>query len=178
MPELYSIGHSNRPLDELIDLLTGHGIQLLVDVRRFPGSRRQPHFSRDHLQHVLPEAGLAYAWREALGGRRTGLGERSPNMGLRNAGFRGYADYMQTEAFVEAVAELLDLAEGRRTAMMCSEAVYWRCHRRLISDYLYATRGLTVQHILGPGDPRPHRVTDGAHCTPTGVTYPGIFDDT
>lgn len=173
--DLYTIGHSNREFDVLVEMLSEHEVKLLVDVRRFPGSRRQPQFHRDALAAGLADAGIDYRWMEALGGRRSGFPEAtSPNHGLRVASFRQYADYMQTPAFREAAELLVDEARQRRTAIMCAEATYWRCHRRLISDYLTAL-GHRVLHIMGPGQLRPHKPTDVAQFQATGVIYPPLL---
>jgi uncharacterized protein (DUF488 family) len=175
---IYSIGHSNRSLEELIDLLSRHGVGVLVDVRRFPGSRRLPQFNRTALEAGLARAGLGYEWGEALGGRRNEEARSdSPNHGLTNAGFRAYADYMLTDRFRDAVDRLIERARERPAAMMCAEAVYWRCHRRLISDHLLA-RGITVQHILSPTDVRPHRPTPVARIENECVIYPASLFDT
>ena len=170
--ELYSIGHSTHPLDEFLALLAQHRIELLADIRRFPGSRRYPHFNREDLAAALREAGVGYRWFEALGGRR-GKSDQSvsKNAGLRNASFRNYADYMPSQEFSSAVEQLLEAARGQRTALMCSESVFWRCHRRLVSDYLLA-RGVTVQHIMPSGEIRPHVLTVDAEIEDEVVTYP------
>ena len=169
---LFTIGHSTHPLDGFLTLLTRHDIEALADIRRFPGSRKYPHFHRDHLASALPEAGVEYRWFEALGGRRTGSGGSPRNLGLRNESFRNYADYMSTEAFHEAVGQLLGLARRKRTAFMCSEGLYWRCHRRLVSDYLLA-RSIAVQHIMPDGELRPHTLTAGARIDDGGdLSYP------
>lgn len=170
-PELFTIGHSTHPLDEFLNLLAQHDIEALADVRRFPGSRKYPHFSRDHLASSLPEAGIAYRWFEALGGRRKKTGGSPRNLGLRNESFRNYADYMTTPEFQQAVGQLLELAQHKRTAFMCSEGLFWRCHRRLISDYLLAG-GLTVQHIMPTGALRPHTLTPGARIEDGELSYP------
>lgn len=168
---LYTIGHGTRPIDELVALLHEHAIALLVDVRAFPGSRTNPQFVRAHLERRLREAGIAYAWRPELGGRRRGLGARSPNTAWRNAGFRAYADYMLADAFWDALDELLDDARRRRTAVMCSETLWWRCHRRLIADAATA-RGVSVCHLVKPGTPAdPHRVLSPARIVGDRVGY-------
>jgi uncharacterized protein (DUF488 family) len=168
---LFTIGHSTHPFDEFLKLLALHGIKALVDVRRFPGSRKHPHFSRDHLASALPQAGIEYHWSEALGGRRKSPDIPSGNLGLRNQSFRNYADYMATPAFDQAVSQLLDLARAKPTAFMCSEGLYWRCHRRLVSDYLLA-RGIDVQHIMPSGALRPHKLTEAARIDDGLLTYP------
>jgi uncharacterized protein (DUF488 family) len=162
---IYTVGHSTRGWDEFVDLLRGFAVQTLVDIRSLPGSRKYPHFNSEHMRVALPESGIDYVWLKALGGRRgKGLREASPNTGLRHPSFRNYADYMLTPEFAAGVDELLSLASSSRVAIMCAEAVYWRCHRRLVSDYLVA-HGHTVLHIIGPGKPRPHTLTTEAVVT-------------
>jgi uncharacterized protein (DUF488 family) len=172
--ELFSIGHSNQPLDRFLGLLAQRRIKALVDIRRFPGSKKYPHWSQKTLAAALQEAGIEYHWIEALGGRRSSKrgAPASPNLGLRNQGFRNYADYMLTQEFRQAVVKLLGIAAHKRTAMMCAEAVYWRCHRRLVSDFLLANK-VAVQHIFPSGEVRPHKLTEGAEIGQRKVTYPG-----
>jgi uncharacterized protein (DUF488 family) len=155
---LYTIGHSTRSLDDLIETLQVHAIQTLVDIRAFPMSRRLPQFNRESLGETLPAAGIHYVWMKALGGYRKKVREESPHIGLRNASFRNYADYMLTAEFENAMAELVALAEGSRTAYMCAERVYFRCHRMLVSDWLVA-HGHQVMHIDGTGPVKPHTLT-------------------
>lgn len=175
---LFTIGHSNRPLEAVVKLLKDSGVGMLVDIRRFPGSRTVPHFNRGILEARLPEAGIAYRWLEALGGRRrTPKASPSINTGLRNASFRSYADYMATPEFQEGIEELLRIARSDPTAIMCAEAVYWRCHRRLVSDWLTA-HGWQVLHIQDRGEPKAHVITPGAVLTASGVTYPSPADQT
>ncbi len=178
-PDVYTIGHSNRSSEALIALLQTHAIEVLVDIRRFPGSRRLPQFNRENLHRALAEAGITYVWMEALGGRRPKReGFTSPNVGLRNESFRNYADYMLTDAFRAAMNELEQMAAARCTAIMCSESLFWHCHRRLVSDDLVA-RGGTVIHIFPNGTTQPHALTAGAQVTDGVVTYPGektLFD--
>jgi uncharacterized protein (DUF488 family) len=179
--ELFTIGHSNHPLEQFLDLLKRHQIAVLVDIRRFPGSRSFPQFNQDNLSAALREEGIDYLWLEALGGRRPKSKSSSPssNSGLRNASFRNYADYMQTEEFRQGIDELLKMAASRRAAIMCSESVFWRCHRRLVSDYVTANGG-SVQHIFPNGTIKPHSMTEGADVENGTVTYPGpktLFDN-
>ena len=170
--ELFTIGHSNHPLERFVELLTEHGIEALVDIRRFPSSRKFPHFNRENLASALNECGIEYHWFEALGGRRqSNKGEPSPNMGMKNESFRNYADYMLTDEFRTAVDRLLEIAEGKRTAMMCAESLFWRCHRRLVSDFLLAG-GVTVQHIFPNGATKPHELTNEAKVEDGALTYP------
>ena len=168
--ELYTIGHSTHSLDAFLGLLARHRITALADVRRFPGSRKHPHFGRDVLAPALAGAGVEYRWFEALGGRRRDSGEGG-NAGLRNASFRAYAGYAATHEFRQAVEELLRFARRRRTTLMCAEALYWRCHRRLIADFLLA-RGVAVLHVMPDGRLRPHTLTDGARVEGGVLTYP------
>jgi uncharacterized protein (DUF488 family) len=173
---LYTIGHSTHSLDEFLGLLSRHGIEALADIRRYPGSRKYPHFNRDGLTMALPRAGIEYRWLEALGGRRKGSGGSTRNLGLRNESFRAYADYMATPEFQEAVERLLELAGWKRTAYMCSEGLFWRCHRRLVSDYLLA-KGIVVQHIMPDGELRPHTLTEGARVEGGELSYPSPQED-
>lgn len=152
---IYTIGHSTRPLEELIALLREHGIARLADIRRYPGSRRYPYFSRDALEVSLPEHGIEYIHVPELGGRRKPAGD-SPNTALRNEQFRAYADHMATDEFRAAVDALL--AFDQRTAVMCAEAVPWRCHRNLLSDELLR-RGVDVLHIIGRAEAKRHEMS-------------------
>lgn len=169
--QLFTVGHSNHPIDGFVRLLALHGIEALADVRRFPGSRKHPHFHRDRLAAVLAAQGVEYRWFEPLGGRRRGSGASTRNLGLRNESFRNYADSMATEEFHEAVGQLLELARRKRTAFMCSEGLFWRCHRRLVSDYLLA-QGVVVHHIMPDGGLRPHSLTEGAKIDAGSLSYP------
>ncbi len=167
-PQLFSIGHSTHPLDVFLGLLARHDIEALADVRRFPGSRKHPHFNRDHLASALPQAGVEYRWFEALGGRRKGVGGSTANLGLRNESFRNYADYTASEAFRSGLAELRRDALAHVCAVMCSEAVWWRCHRRFIADYLLS-EGEHVFHIMGLGKIEPARLNPAAVGQPDGT---------
>ena len=171
-PAVLTIGHSNHPLDRFLALLGQHEVEALVDIRRFPGSRKHPHFHRDSLASVLPKSGVEYHWLEALGGRRHKQRDESLNRGLENEGFRNYADYMLTGDFREGLKNLLGIARQKRTAIMCAEGLFWQCHRRLVSDFLVAN-GVTVQHIVPSGELRPHKLTSGAVMESGQVTYPG-----
>lgn len=173
---LFTIGHSTHPLDEFLKLLAAHGIEALADIRRYPGSRKYPHFNRESLASTMPQAGVEYRWIESLGGRRKQPGGSTRNLGLRNQSFRNYADYMATPEFHEAIGTLLELARRKRTAFMCSEGVYWRCHRRLVSDYL-TVRGIEVRHIMPAGGLRPHMLTEGARMEGGEVSYPSPRED-
>lgn len=168
---LYTIGHSTRELNEFLELLGEHDIGLLVDVRRFPGSRRYPHFGSESLRASLGEAGIEYRHAPELGGRRDAARD-SPNLYWRNAGFRAYADYMSTPAFREAFAVLEADVARRRTAIMCAEAVPWRCHRNLVSDAAVAG-GMGVVHILGAGQAQEHVLNAAAVRAQDGsLAYP------
>ena len=143
---VWTIGHSTRSLNEFLDLLQSFQIEAVVDIRSYPGSRRYPHFNKESLTVSLPKANIKYSHLRELGGRRK-VQPDSINTGWRNAAFRGYADYMETDAFRNAIIELEEIASKERTAYMCSEAVWWRCHRSLVSDYL-KLQGWTVKHIM------------------------------
>jgi uncharacterized protein (DUF488 family) len=171
-PAVLTIGHSNHPLERFLALLAQHKIEALVDIRRFPGSRKHPHFNQDNLAAALPKSGVEYHWLEALGGRRHKQREESPNRGLENKGFRNYADYMLTDEFREGVEKLLEVVRRKRTAILCAEGLFWQCHRRLVSDFP-AANGVTVQHIMPGGELRPHKLTAGAVIENRRVTYPG-----
>ncbi len=151
---VYTLGHSTHTTEELVRILTAHGVRRIVDVRRFPASRRHPHLAREPLAAALQDSGIDYVWMEALGGRRSRRKD-SPHTGWREPGFAGYADYMDTSEFAKAGEELLARAAERPTAILCAEAVPERCHRRLIADWL-TTRGATVEHLLTPKRARRH----------------------
>ena len=170
--DLFTIGHSTHDLDRFLHLLGAHDVRALVDIRRFPGSRKFPQFNQESLTGSLATVGIEYHWLESLGGRRGKVSSDSlKNSGLRNDSFRNYADYMLTDEFREGVNQLLEIATGKPTAYMCSESVFWRCHRRLVSDYLLV-KGISVQHIMPTGDLRPHTLTDGARVVGGELTYP------
>jgi len=157
---IWTIGHSTRSFPELIDLLNENRIELLADVRSYPGSRRFPDFNKEALAISLLEQGIEYAHLKELGGRRR-VRPDSPHTVWRNEAFRGYADYMDTEDFKNGISHLLKLADDKRTAIMCSEALWWRCHRSMIADYLKAS-GLVVNHIIGEGKSVEHPYTAAA----------------
>lgn len=169
---IWTVGHSTRTLDELSAILAAHGIQTLVDVRRYPASRRQTQFNRTRLE-VEPPAGVAYEHMPELDGRRAAAPE-SHNVAWRNEGFRGYADYMETAEFKIGIEKLLTVAENRRVAVMCAEAVPWKCHRNLIADALLA-RGVEVRHILSVGDVRPHELPAFARVEDAEVKYSSLL---
>jgi uncharacterized protein (DUF488 family) len=170
---LWTIGHSTRPIEDFLALLRREDIERLVDVRAFPGSRRHPQYNRESLCETLADAGIDYLHRPALGGRRRPPKD-APSSAWRNEGFRGYAAYMPTPEFHAAIDELLARAAERRTVIMCSEAVPWRCHRTLISDALTA-RGVDVEHILDAST-SPHALTSFAVVRDGEVTYPAPSD--
>lgn len=170
-PLVLTIGHSTHPAEAFIDLLRSHGVELLVDVRTRPGSKRNPQFNQQALATALAASGIAYCHEGELGGfRQPRL--NSPNLGLRSAWLRGYADYMQTAAFAGALQRLIGLAAGRRVAVMCAEALPENCHRSLVADALTANR-VRVEHILDSFPRRPHRLTAAARIKGTSVVYPG-----
>ncbi|HZM15648.1 MAG TPA: DUF488 domain-containing protein [Candidatus Krumholzibacteria bacterium] len=173
MTRIFSIGHSTRPLAELIEMLQAHSVLQLVDVRAFPGSRRHPHFARSSLAATLPAAGIAYLWLPALGGRRQPGQGRSANTAWREAAFRAYADHMGTAEFATARDELEERARALPTAFMCAEAYYRRCHRQLLADALVA-RGWEVLHIESMTRAPVHALAPFARVDAGGqVTYPG-----
>jgi uncharacterized protein (DUF488 family) len=165
----WTIGHSTRPLEGFLELLVGNGIEAVADVRRYPGSRRWPHFAREPLGIALENRGLLYLWFPELGGRRTPRSD-SPNTAWRSPAFRGYADYMATGAFAEGFDRLVNLACGLRTAVMCAESLWWRCHRGLIADALRRME-FEVIHILGPGSTASHPYTAAARIVSGRLSY-------
>jgi uncharacterized protein (DUF488 family) len=179
MPAIFTVGHSNHAIERFLELLKQHEIEELADIRRFPGSRKHPHFNRELLQEALDGQGVRYCWIEALGGRRKAAASgTSENLAWRNASFRNYADYMGSEEFRHGVEALVEAASTRRTAMMCAEGLWWQCHRRLVSDFLLA-QGWGVEHIMPNGQLRPHVLTPGAVVADGRVTYPAprnLFD--
>jgi uncharacterized protein (DUF488 family) len=172
MPTLWTIGHSNRSLEEFLALLRSASIQRLVDVRRFPMSRRHPQFDRDELKTSLEQAGIHYRHVEPFGGRRNERLPASPNTAWRVEAFNAFADHMQSEEFQAALTELMASAENQKTVIMCAEALPWQCHRRLIADALVA-RGWEVLDLMSAGKPRPHALTEFAVVREGTVTYPG-----
>jgi uncharacterized protein (DUF488 family) len=168
---VHTIGHSTRPLTDLVDLLRAHRILCVVDVRTVPRSRRNPQFNSDSLRESLPAAGIEYVHAPDLGGLRRPDPDSQRNAAWRNASFRGFADYMQTERFTCALEALVERARTTHLAIMCAESVPWRCHRSLISDALTA-RGVAVAHILTERTPQPHRMTPFAKVEGDRVHYP------
>ena len=168
---IWTIGHSTRPIDDVLALLREHDIAALADVRRFPGSRRHPQFNRDALGASLSDSRIAYEHFPELGGRRQARKD-SPNTAWRSAAFRGYADYMMTSEFQAGIARLLAIALHRRTAVMCAEALWWQCHRGLVADYLKA-EGHDVIHIVGANKSEPHPFTSAARLVDGKLSYAG-----
>lgn len=167
---IYTIGHSTRPIDEFLDLLREHGIAQLVDIRTIPRSRHNPQYEQDALAESLDQAGIDYVYLRSLGGLRSSRKD-SPNTGWRNKSFRNYADYMQTDDFRRGIDELLDLSAHAITAILCAEAVPWRCHRSLVGDALLV-RGAKVLDIIGSGPPREETLTSFAVVSGTDIRYP------
>jgi len=166
---LLTLGHGTATADELSALIRGAGIEALVDVRSVPKSRRHPQFWREEMARWIPQlAGSSYRWAPDLGGFRP-VDRNSPNVALRHPSFRAYADYMETPAFAAGMSELLAQAAGATTAVMCSETLWWRCHRRLIADAAELLHGETVLHLMHDGKLRPHIPTAGARVTAEGT---------
>ena len=176
MTSIFTIGHSTRDLADLSRVLQAHEIRLLVDIRAFPASRRHPHFSREHLELWLPEIGLDYVWEKDLGGRRSKQmpADQSPNIALRNASFRNYADYMLSPAFKSAIDRLVKRSAKQHTAIMCAEYLYFRCHRMLVSDFL-VSRGHKVLHITDEKPPKEHALTSEARVIGGQLVYRGDY---
>jgi uncharacterized protein (DUF488 family) len=166
---IWTIGHSTRPIEEFLEMLGAHRIALVADVRRFPGSRKHPQYGQQALAASLAAHGIGYEWLEALGGRRRAAPD-SPNTGWRNAAFRGYADYMATAAFERALEQVSALALEARVALMCAEAVWWRCHRALVSDAL-TVRGFEVLHIADAKHANKHPMTAPARVVDGRLSY-------
>ena len=175
---MLTIGHGTLDADAFAALVTGAGIGRIADVRAFPGSRRHPHFGRDVMASWLADAGVDYRWLPALGGRRRSVPD-SAHVALRNTSFRSYADHMSSEEFSAGVEALLALAAGAgdaggpagEVAYLCSESVWWRCHRRLLSDHLVLVRGVEVVHLMHDGRRTPHAPTDGVRVEGDGLVY-------
>lgn len=166
---IYTIGHSTRTLEHFVDMLKSFEVELLVDIRHFPGSRKYPHFNKDSLQVSIPKYGIEYRHLIDLGGRRKANVD-SKNSVWRHPAFRGYADYMETSEFKDSAAGLEKLARHKTTAIMCSEAVWWRCHRSMVADYLKAN-GWTVMHIMETGSAKEHPYTAPAKVVGGSLTY-------
>ncbi len=174
MRTILTIGHSTLPIDEFIGLLSANGAEQLVDIRTVPRSHRNPQFNLDALPEPLAQAGIAYVPMPELGGLRHPRAD-SQNGAWRNDSFRGYADYMQTPQFAAAIEKLVTIGSGKQTAIMCAEAVPWRCHRSLVGDALVA-RGIAVEDIMGNGKRQVHKLTPFARVEGTRVWYPGVAD--
>jgi uncharacterized protein (DUF488 family) len=167
---LSTVGHGTLPAAAFTDLLQGAELEQVVDVRSYPGSRHNPQFNREAMEEWLPEAGLGYGWLRDLGGRRRPQPD-SRHVALRNDAFRAYADYMETAAFAAGVEQLVDEWDLDATVVMCSESVWWRCHRRLLADHLVLVRGIDVVHLMHDGRRTPHPVTEGARRDGDHVVY-------
>lgn len=172
--KIWTIGHSTRTGEEFGQILLAHGIRSLVDVRTFPGSRRYPQFNKPALSASLADLDIAYHHEPRLGGRRTPRKD-SRNTAWRNSSFRGYADHMETEEFRDGVQKLLELSTQTRTAIMCAEALWWRCHRSLVADYLKAA-GQSVIHIVDAKKVEEHSFTSAARIVKGKLTYEGLFE--
>lgn len=174
MAELLTVGHGTATRQELTSLLRGAGVGEVVDIRRFPGSRRNPDLASEELARWLPESGIGYRWEPRLGGRRRlPAGTSSPDTWWRVEAFRAYAAYMRSEEFGEPMADLLAGLPTTRTAVMCSETLWWRCHRRLVSDAAVLLHGVPVRHVMHDGTLTAHRPSDGARVTTEGLVYDG-----
>jgi len=171
-PALYTIGHSTHPIEAFISLLSEHRIALLADVRAFPGSRRWPQFNQRELERSVEQAGIGYQWFKSLGGRRNLKRPDSPHRAWENPAFRSYADYTETGEFAAGLDELATAALVRRTAIMCSEGLWWRCHRRIISDHI-TVRGWEVWHIMPGGQLAAHSIASFATVHEGRIVYDG-----
>ncbi|HEU5048417.1 MAG TPA: DUF488 domain-containing protein [Rickettsiales bacterium] len=167
---IFTIGHSTHPLERFVVLLKAYEIECLVDIRSIPKSRHNPQYNGESLAKTLPAEQIDYVYMKALGGLRHAHKD-SPNAGWRNDSFRGYADYMQTEAFEEGLEELIRISHQKRTAIMCAEAVPWRCHRSLVADAL-SVRQIPVVEILSETKHQMHKLTSFAHVAGLQITYP------
>jgi uncharacterized protein (DUF488 family) len=170
---IWTVGHSTRSEEEFKEILRAHQIESLVDVRSFPGSRRYPHFNKLELSQSLESIGLAYLHLPALGGRRRAL-PNSKNTAWQNSSFRAYADHMESEEFEKGIETLLELAQTKRTTVMCAESLWWRCHRSLIADFLKAN-GVEVIHILNAVKVERHPYTSAARIIEGRLSYEGLL---
>ena len=170
MTTLHTVGHGTFPAAKFASLLDGAHVTRLVDVRSFPGSRHNPQFTREEMERWVPDAGIGYAWMRELGGRRRPVAG-SKHVALRHDAFRAYADYMETPVFLGGVEELLTLARSEPTAVMCSESVWWRCHRRLLADHLVLVRGIEVVHLMHDGRLTSHVPTEGVRLADDTLVY-------
>jgi len=171
---VWTIGHSTLAIEDFLLALGAFDIRMLIDVRSFPGSRRYPQFNKEPLRSSLAATGIAYTHLPELGGRRKAKPD-SMNLAWRNESFRGYADYMETESFRNGIERLIKIAAEQRTAIMCAEALWWRCHRSLISDYL-KVKGIEITHILGKGKSEEHPFTSAARIVDGQLTYRGMLE--
>jgi uncharacterized protein (DUF488 family) len=165
---LLTFGHGAASAEQMVSLLQGAGVAVLVDVRTFPGSRRHPHVAQAELRSWLPEAGISYRWDKRLGGLRTSEPD-SPDVALGVDAFRGYAGHMRTPAFLTAVDQVLALAGVQVTAVMCAESLWWRCHRRMLADFVTAARGVAVRHLMHDGRLEEHRLSPGLRLRDDGL---------
>jgi len=170
---IWTVGHSTRSSEEFKEILLAHQIEALVDVRSFPGSRRYPHFNKPELSRQLDSLGLIYVHVPALGGRRRPLAN-SKNTAWQNSSFRAYADHMETEEFKKGIETLLELAQSKRTTIICAEALWWRCHRSLIADFLKA-EGVEVFHVLNAQKTEKHPYTSAARIVEGRLSYEGLL---
>jgi uncharacterized protein (DUF488 family) len=167
---VFTVGHGTLDAASFETLVEGAGLARVVDVRSYPGSRRHPHFGREEMSHWLADSGIAYEWLRELGGRRRPI-PHSKHAALRNESFQAYADYMETGDFESGIAHLLDVAREQPSAAMCSESVWWRCHRRLLADHLVLVDGVDVRHLMHDGRLLPHVPTDGVRVDGARLVY-------
>jgi uncharacterized protein (DUF488 family) len=170
----YTLGFSNRSWEDTVDILQAFEIEALVDIRTLPGSKHTPQFNLEHMKQELPHIGIEYVHMKSLGGLRKPLKESTVNSGWQNSGFRGYADYMQTPAFVEALDQLVEIIKHKTTVYCCTEAVFWRCHRQLVSDALLV-RGFRIGHIFNASKVEEHELTKFVKAQGTHLTYPSLL---
>ena len=172
--DAYSMGFSNRSWDETLEILAALEIRRLVDIRTLPGSKHTPQFNLEHMKAALPKAGIEYVHMKSLGGLRKPVKNSTVNSAWKNSGFRGYADYMQTPEFESALSELIRLLEERKTVYCCTEAVFWRCHRQLVSDAL-VSRGFRIGHIFSASKVEEHQLTKFLKADGERLTYPSLL---
>ena len=172
--DAYTMGFSNRSWEETLEILKVFKIGRLVDIRTLPGSKHTPQFNLEHLQKELPKSGIEYIHMKSLGGLRKPVKDSTVNSAWQNSGFRGYADYMQTQGFVAALDELLRMIKEKPTVYCCTEAVFWRCHRQLVSDAL-RVRGYHIAHIFSATKVEEHKLTKFLKAEGTRVTYPSLI---
>ena len=170
MSSVLTIGHGRQSADELLALLDDAGVNELIDIRSFPGSRRNPQFGREEMERWVPASGIGYLWLREVGGRRRPVPD-SRHVALRHEAFRAYADHMETPEFLGGVERLLGIADHAKAAVMCSETVWWRCHRRLLADHLMLVRGSDVTHLMPGGRHAVHRPTDGVRLAGDRLVY-------